>query len=217
MKRDPATTSVKKTLVVLQYVLLVLGILALSYFSTALIEARTYQKSALQQLTAERSAARGPAKTASPASGRSAENAGTGSGGSLPFGQLEIPRIHLSAMVAEGSSPGVLRRALGHIPGTALPGQAGNMAIAGHRDTFFRHLGRLQPGDVIELNTAHGRYQYAVKFTEIVGPEDTQVLRPGSGKSLTLVTCYPFYYVGPAPRRFIVRAVTLGAPEQEIE
>jgi sortase A len=217
MKRDPATVSVKKILVVLQYFLLVLGILALSYFATALIEARTYQESALRQLTAERAVVRESAKRASPTSGRSAENASAGRDENSPFGQLEIPRIHLSAMVAEGTSPRVLRRALGHIPGTALPNQAGNVAIAGHRDTFFRHLGRLQAGDVIKLNTAHGSYEYTVQFTEIVGPDDTQVLQPGSVKSLTLVTCYPFYYVGPAPRRFIVRAVTLGAQEQEIE
>jgi sortase A len=121
-------------------------------------------------------------------------------------GRIEIPRIHTSAMVAEGASPRVLRRAVGHVPGTALPGQDGNVALAGHRDTFFRRLGGLKEGDLIRLTTPGGQYWYAVRFTDIVDPDETWVLEPSMGQTLTLVTCYPLHFVGAAPKRFIVRA-----------
>ncbi len=122
------------------------------------------------------------------------------------IGRLEIPNLHLVAMVEEGADAGTLRRAVGHIPGTALPGGKGNVGLAGHRDTFFRGLRAIQVNDDIELETANGTYRYLVQSTQIVGPRDVQVLRPSTAASLTLVTCYPFYYVGSAPKRFIVRA-----------
>jgi sortase A len=122
------------------------------------------------------------------------------------IGRLEIPNLHLTAMVREGADAGTLRRAVGHIPGTALPGQKGNVGLAGHRDTFFRALRNVQKDDSIELETANGTYRYVVESTKIVGPRDVQVLASSSQKMLTLVTCYPFYYVGSAPKRFIVRA-----------
>jgi sortase A len=121
-------------------------------------------------------------------------------------GQLEIPRIHVSVVVLEGSNPRVLDVAAGHIEGTALPGRAGNVAIAAHRDTFFRALGEIRANDIINLQTVNGNYQYKVESTEIVGPRDVEVLRRTTQPELTLVTCYPFYYIGPAPKRFIVHA-----------
>jgi sortase A len=109
-------------------------------------------------------------------------------------------------MVAEGASARVLRIAVGHVPGTALPGQAGNVGLAAHRDSFFRQVGKLTAGDVIRLTTRNGQYEYRVGSTAIVGPEDVSVLNPSPNQTLTLVTCYPFYFVGSAPKRFIVRA-----------
>jgi sortase A len=109
-------------------------------------------------------------------------------------------------MVAEGDSARVLRRAVGHVPGTALPGQRGNMVLAGHRDTFFRGLGSVGKDDLIELETVRGTYRYRVQSTRVVGPDDTWVLAPSQGQTLTLVTCYPFHFIGPAPKRFIIRA-----------
>ena len=132
-----------------------------------------------------------------------------------PLGMIEIPRIHISAMVAEGTSERVLRVAVGHITGTALPGQTGNVALAGHRDRFFRRLGDLKTGDVIKLTTPRGQYLYGVRFTSIVTPSETWVLDPSVGQTLTLVTCYPFYFVGSAPNRFIVRASRLKNREDE--
>ncbi|HTS48914.1 MAG TPA: class D sortase [Bryobacteraceae bacterium] len=122
------------------------------------------------------------------------------------IGRLEIPNLHLVAIVEEGADAGTLRRAVGHIPGTALPGWRGNVGLAGHRDTFFRALREIQVNDSIELKTQNGTYRYRVNWMRIVGPRDVQVLRPSTAASLTLVTCYPFYYVGSAPKRFVVRA-----------
>ena len=95
---------------------------------------------------------------------------------------------------------------MGHVPGTALPGENGNVGIAGHRDTFFRELRNVKPEDRISLTTARGTFEYFVEYARIVKPEDVEVLAPTEEPLLTLVTCYPFYYVGAAPERYIVRA-----------
>ena len=121
-------------------------------------------------------------------------------------GRVVIPRIGVSAIVREGDDAKILRRAVGHIPGTALPGATGNAALAGHRDTFFRGLRDIHNGDEIVLTTAAGDVHYVVKSTRIVDPSEVSVLAPTHGPVLTLVTCYPFNYIGAAPRRFIVRA-----------
>jgi sortase A len=133
------------------------------------------------------------------------------------LGRLKIPRLHLAAMVREGADSGTLRRAIGHIPGTALPGRSGNVALAGHRDTFFRALRNIEKDDTIDFETDAGTFRYAVQSTRIVGPRDVSVLTAAGGRTLTLVTCYPFYYVGSAPKRFIVRAVQVanGASRQQ--
>ena len=122
------------------------------------------------------------------------------------LGQIEITRLGVAAMILEGTNDKTLRRAVGHISGTALPGQQGNVGIAGHRDSFFRALRNVRQDDEITLTTLDATYRYRVDSTKIVGPEDTQVLDNSSEDMLTLVTCYPFYFVGPSPERFIVRA-----------
>jgi len=120
--------------------------------------------------------------------------------------RLEAPEIGLSATVLEGSDDRTLARAAGHVDGTALPGESGNVGIAGHRDTIFRPLRNTRVGNTLALTTADTRYQYRVTRTMIVNPEDVSVLDPTDNQVLTLVTCYPFTYIGHAPRRFIVRA-----------
>jgi sortase A len=123
------------------------------------------------------------------------------------IGRLEIPRLNLSVMVREGADGRTLSRAVGHIPGTALPGARGNVGLAGHRDTFFRALQNIRENDAIEFETTSGTFRYVVKSTTIVSPRDVSVLAASAGgENLTLVTCYPFYYLGSAPKRFIVRA-----------
>jgi sortase A len=122
------------------------------------------------------------------------------------LGRIEINTIGVAAMILEGTDARTLRRAVGHIPGTSLPGQRGNIAITGHRDTFFRPLRNIHKNDEIRLTTLSGSYRYEVDTIKVVAPEDMEVLDRSDDAILTLVTCYPFYYVGPAPKRFIVRA-----------
>jgi sortase A len=121
--------------------------------------------------------------------------------------RLTIPRLRLTAMVEEGVGESTLRRAAGHIPDTALPGRPGNVCVAAHRDTLFRGLKGIKEHDRIVLSTMTGDFEYEVSSTSIVNPEDVGVLAPSQGqKTLTLITCYPFYFMGHAPKRFIVRA-----------
>jgi sortase A len=124
--------------------------------------------------------------------------------GIASLARLEIPRIGLSAMVLEGADSRTLRVGLGHIPGTSSPGDHGNVAIAGHRDTFFRPLRHVEAGDEIVLETPTNAYRYHVTSVEVVSPSDIAVLRSHEKDALTLVTCYPFFYLGRAPKRFIV-------------
>lgn len=128
------------------------------------------------------------------------------------IGRLSIPRLNVRGVVREGAGEDTLDVALGHIPGTALPGQPGNSGIAGHRDTLFRGLRKISKDDLIDLETAAGNYRYKVESTSIVKPQNVSVLKPGPDTELTLVTCYPFYYVGSAPDRFIVKARLVDAP-----
>jgi sortase A len=122
------------------------------------------------------------------------------------IGRLAIPRLKLHAVVREGAGGRTLDLALGHIPGTALPGQTGNVGVAGHRDTLFRGLGEIRKTDRIEFQTLSGNYEYEVESTSIVKPQKVSVLDAGQYPEITLVTCYPFHYVGSAPDRFIVKA-----------
>jgi sortase A len=109
-------------------------------------------------------------------------------------------------MIFEGDDSGILKIGAGHIPGTALPSRDGNICIAAHRDTFFRPLRAIHQNDVITLRTPTGASRFAVTETEIVPPSQIQVLAKAPGRDLTLVTCYPFSYIGHAPQRFIVHA-----------
>jgi sortase A len=124
-----------------------------------------------------------------------------------PFGEISIPRLGLSAMVAEGVDEKTLRHAVGHFPESSTPEGAGTVALAGHRDTFFRLLANIRLHDVVMLQTPQGKYEYEVVHTAIVGPEHVEVVQSSPQSDLTLVTCYPFRYVGQAPQRFIVQAV----------
>jgi LPXTG-site transpeptidase (sortase) family protein len=133
------------------------------------------------------------------------------------IGRVTIPRLNLSAIVREGTSSKTLSLAAGHIPGTSLSGLKGNIAIAGHRDTLFRGLRGIEKDDRIELETLEGRFDYQVASTQIVKPEDVGVLTPGSRPELTLVTCYPFDYIGPAPDRFVVKAVEISKAKTDPE
>jgi LPXTG-site transpeptidase (sortase) family protein len=132
------------------------------------------------------------------------------------LGVLEIPRLGFSTIVVEGDTDGVLRKAVGHLPDTPLPWQAGNSALAGHRDGRFRPLQHVKPGDQILLRTSRGTFGYTVKRILIVEPDDLSVLERTSQRTLTLVTCYPFVYVGRAEQRFVVHAESTPSAEQPL-
>ena len=123
-----------------------------------------------------------------------------------PIGTLEITRVGLSGVVVEGDSDAVLDRAIGHLPDTPLPWKTGNTALAAHRDTIFRPLRSVRLGDVLRLKTPHGDFDYRVNETLIVKPDEVWVLDPTPVTTLTLISCWPFDFIGHAPERFIVRA-----------
>jgi sortase A len=137
------------------------------------------------------------------------------------IGEIEMPRLGLKSIVVQGDSAKDLRLAVGHIPETALPGEGGNVALAGHRDGLFRPLRDVQQGDPIILRTQDGEFQYQVQWTAVVPPTAVTVIQPTSEPALTLVTCFPFHYFGAAPDRFVVRAreitVASGAPNARPE
>ncbi|MEI9974483.1 MAG: class D sortase [Ignavibacteriota bacterium] len=128
------------------------------------------------------------------------------------IGRLEIRRLGLSVVVLEGSDDDSLRLGVGRLRNSALPSEPGNVVLAGHRDTFFRSLRDIRKGDRISLRTTDGTFPYTVDWTTVVNPKDTGVIMPTASPALTLVTCYPFYYIGSAPQRFIVRAIPADSP-----
>jgi sortase A len=173
------------------------GIIALVYVAFIVLDASRYQVSAKRSLKAQVQAAKESETTQIHPPVKAGD----------VLARLDIPRLEMSVAVLQGTTPRTLRRGAGHIEGTPLPGEPGNSGIAGHRDTFFRQLKDVREKDEIHLQTATRLVRYEVDWMKIVGPNDTTVLEPSTGEStLTLVTCYPFYFVGPAPSRFVVHA-----------
>jgi sortase A len=200
MKLVVGQKSVRQILRWTQWALFTIALSLLAYCGFVLIDAWTFQRAERSQLERELSPRQETAYRIPP------KNAGPVAKGDL-IGLIKIPRLGLSVIVIEGTSARILRRAAGHIPGTGLPGQPGNVGISGHRDTFFQPLEKIRPGDIITLTTLVGGYRYRVVSTKVVSPYDVAVLDTSRNEILTLVTCFPFYFVGPAPDRFIVRAV----------
>lgn len=170
--------------------LLLSGSVGLGYVAYVVVDAKTYQAVEQHRFEQARQAVTPPAALV---------EAGT-------IGEIRIPRLGLTAMVAQGDSAAVLQRAVGHLSDTALPGELGNVVLAGHRDTFFRPLKQVRAGDSVVVKTRNGDFEYVVESTAVVAPTDTDVIQPTNRRTLTLITCFPFSYVGPAPDRFIVRA-----------
>jgi len=177
-------------------ILLITGVLALSYVALTLIGARLYQKEATLTLD-KQIHAKEQHETEYP---RLALKEGD------VLGRLEIPRIGISVVVLQGTTSHTLRLGVGHIEGTALPGEAGNIGIAGHRDTYFRTLKNIRRDDEILLQTATGIAKYEVDWIQITAPGDGGIVLPSTKSALTLVTCYPFHYIGAAPERYVVHA-----------
>jgi sortase A len=184
--------NLSRALRVLEWLLLSVGVASIGWLAMAHMAAEREQASLSRELDRI-------ADVAPPAAGTTPAIQGL-------VGRIDVPRLKLSALAREGADVGTLRRAVGHIPGTALPGAPGNAGFAAHRDTFFRPLQSVRNGDEVILTTTRGVYRYLVTGTRIVEPADVSVLDPTPEATLTLVTCYPFDYVGSAPQRFIVRA-----------
>ena len=190
----------------LQRILFALGVVCLGYYAYVSAESMLYQSYENRELDAIlKSAPKHPPVTPSTTSAAIPPAHHDPAPGTL-LGRIEIPRLHVSAIVRAGSDARTLQLAVGYIPGTALPGEPGNVGLAGHRDTFFRRLREIHPDDEIRFVTPQGTYRYRVQRTNVVNPDDVWVLDPTPQPALTLVTCYPFTYVGSAPQRFIVRA-----------
>lgn len=188
----------------LETVLLILAIGALGYCLWAWTDAGVYQLlqgSRLERLL-ERLGPRGGGLTRADSASRTrqeAEHSGL-------VGRIEIPRLRVSAVIAEGVDAGTLQRAVGHVPGTPFPGETGNVVLAGHRDSFFRGLRNARRGDRIRVTTPDGVIDYLVQSVRVVGATRTEILSGDGLPALTLITCYPFNYLGSAPDRFVVRA-----------
>jgi sortase A len=177
-------------------ILMITGILALSYVGLTLFTAKRFQANA--ELTLEKQIQAEKLHKAAPRTLPTKE-------GDI-LGRIEIPSIALSVMILQGTTSKTLRLGVGHINGTALPGESGNIGIAGHRDTFFRSLKNLHRDDKIFLQTVAGISTYNVDWIQITAPRDGAIVAPTTESSLTLVTCYPFHYVGAAPERYVVHA-----------
>jgi len=176
--------------------LFITGALAVSYVALTLLHAKLYQEAASNALKKQIDA-REQHKASLP---RAVAKEGD------VLGRIEIPRLGMMVAVLEGTRAKTLRLGVGHIEGTALPGEPGNIGIAGHRDTYFRGLKDIRESDEIRIQTATGLTRYEVDWIQITAPGDTGVLAPSAGSAITLVTCYPFHYIGAAPRRFVVHA-----------
>ena len=205
MKVVVGKSSLRRILLWVQRALMTGAIVMFGYCAFVLINTAIFQhreKQRLERLLHDRRQADTQAQTVMAAAVKAAPAIGPGG----LIGRIEIARLGVSVVVMEGTGKSTLRRAAGHIAGTGLPGQRGNIGIAGHRDTFFRPLRNTGLNDIITLTTPGGEYHYRVVSTKVVSPSDVGVLNPGGNEILTLVTCYPFYFVGAAPNRFIVRA-----------
>ena len=196
-----------------QRLFFLIGILALGYVGFVLVDAKLYQAYYTWRFQQDLdglkpSVGSGDHLPPVPAEADRAkvESLGMADREGAPLGRIEISAIGLEVMILEGTEDETLRRAVGHIPGTSLPGQNGNVAIAGHRDTFFRPLRNIHKDDEVTLTTLNGYYRYRVDSTKIVEPQEIGVLYDSGKAILTPVTCYPFNFVGSAPQRFIVRA-----------
>jgi len=179
-----------------RWFLFIAGALAVSYVALTLLHAKLYQKAAGNALKKQIDAQEQRQASLPRAVAKE---------GDL-LGRIEIPRLGMTVAILEGTKSPTLRLGVGHIGGTALPGGPGNIGIAGHRDTYFRDLKDIRASDEIQIQTATGLSRYEVDWVRIVTPDDIGVLAPSAESAITLVTCYPFHYIGAAPKRFVVHA-----------
>jgi len=199
----------------LERILFLIAFLCLGYYLYSVAESYMYQAMENRELDAILASAPPAPAPLEPRLSASVPRPRRQPAAGTVIGRIEIPRLRVSSIVRAGSDARTLQLAVGHIPGTALPGETGNVGLAGHRDTFFRRLQHIRPDDEIRVVTPDGTFVYRVQRTNVVEPRDVWVLDPTGRPTLTLVTCYPFTYIGSAPHRFIVRA-ELTSPTQRV-
>jgi sortase A len=187
-------------------VLIVAGLAMLAWYAVLSIDASAAQRLARQSLELAASVPEQPTSVAPAVLPSIARKVGPPVRGEA-LAALSIPRVQLSAVVLHGSDARTLRRGPGHVENTALPGEPGNIVVAGHRDSFFRPLRHVAVGDDVFLEAAHARVHYRVASVRVVDAHDVSVLAPTASATLTLITCYPFWVMGNAPDRFVVRAI----------
>ena len=195
---------------ILERGLLIIGVVCLGYFGYVSAETALYQAYETRELDAILASVPEARLATTVTVDRPSPPRAQPLSGSL-LGRLEIPRLNVSAIVRAGSDSRTLQLAIGHIGGTALPGEPGNVGLAAHRDTFFRRLGEIRVDDQVRFVTRDGTFTYRVEGTRVVEPQDVWVLDQTTDPALTLITCYPFRYIGSAPQRFIVRAQLVGS------
>lgn len=193
LKSNISKTLRHRLLRCIEYVCWAAGVLAVTWVASASWSSATFQTQQAKRLEILR---RGPAEQRLARRGD-------------PFGEISIPRVGLSAIIAEGVDERTLRHAVGHFPESSTPEGAGTVALAGHRETFFRRLAQVRLHDLVKLETPHGKYQYEVVHTAVVDPQHVELVESSPQSDLTLVTCFPFRYIGRAPQRFVVQAVRI--------
>jgi sortase A len=196
-----------------QYLFAVIAIIALGYCTHAYLTGRLFQINHAHTFAVPQTPTAGPGVSATPEPGPAPSEEPAAPAEGTPPAQLSVPRLGFSTVIVEGVEEADLKLGPGHIPGTALPGESGNVGVAGHRDSSFRPLRFIHKNDLISLTSTHGKDAYRVVSTEIVDPSDVQILYPTMDDELTIITCYPFYYIGSAPKRFIIHADRVKAPQ----
>lgn len=202
----------KRTVRTLATIVQITGALLVLYSAFYVMRAQYFQWQQRQALSAARVGNQSPAYPQSMPPSSQLDLAPLRPARGSVIGWIEIPRLKVSSVVLEGDTESEFQLGAGHVPGTAGPGEHGNVVIAAHRDTFFRNLRNIAPDDRIVITTPNGVFEYAVERTEITDPKNVSVMQPRGQPELTLVTCYPFNYIGSAPDRFIVHAKKVDPP-----
>ena len=207
--RGRLASRLSSSLYLLHLALLALGLALAGWPLAVYAESEYVQWSAGNAFHGEGGPAKPPTETIVPSAVAKPNSAKLKSG--TPLGKLSIARLGISYVLLEGTDARTLDKSIGHVESTSLPGETGNIGVAGHRNTHFRKLEWVRRGDVITILTKTDEYRYGVEWVKLFTPSDLEVLDPSHGPAVTLITCFPFEYVGSAPQRFIVRAL----PDEE--
>jgi sortase A len=214
--RGPIASRLSSTLYVAHLGLLTAGLALVGWPLAVYAESEYVQWSASREFQGGGSSAKPPSETIVPNKSFRAKAAPKNPPGT-PLGKFSLERLGISYVLLEGTDARTLDKSIGHVEGTSFPGETGNIGVAGHRNTHFRKLEWVRRGDVIRIQTKSDEYRYNVEWVGLYTPSDLEVLDPKHGPAVTLITCFPFEYVGSAPQRFIVRALPDAATKAKLD